>query len=468
MRVLKTKAVWLTGVILLCVCLVARAQETIWVCGYLPGWTQKSSVMGGGRLPLDEIDYDALTHIMHFSVVPKTDGSLDYDVSALSPDRIADAVAAAHAHDKPILLTVGGWGTYTGFSGAIQPATRGTLVANLVQAMEDNGYDGLDIDMEPIEDSDKDDYKAFINELHTQLQGKATPLLSRPLLTAAVMTDDVNWFAELQDKFDQMNLMTYQMSGAWPGWVTWHSGPLYNGGATFPDGVTPLPCADGLVDSFIAAGASQGKVGIGIGFFGRLWKAGDGTSTGGATEPRQSWTTAPTTEDVLYYAIMESYYEEQYYRWDDAAQNAYLSMDLAGSAADRFLSYEDESTCRKKIEYVFNKGIGGAIIWELSAGYLEGAPAGQRDPLLQAVKSAVAQNSPVYYPKKSRGCSCSVANQTPREAAGFLLPLAILLCALFLKKHLAGTQSASTPAASTARASSRATKSPSSNASKRD
>ncbi len=87
---------------------------------------------------------------------------------------------------------------------------------------------------------------------------------------------------------------------------------------------------------------------------------------------------------------MTTYYQTNRYHWDTDAQAAYLSIDNSGSANDKFISYDDEHACQAKISYARNRGLGGVMIWELGSGYRAGQPVGQRDPLLQAVKQALA------------------------------------------------------------------------------
>jgi GH18 family chitinase len=131
---------------------------------------------------------------------------------------------------------------------------------------------------------------------------------------------------------------------------------------------------------------SRGKLGIGIAFYGWIWTGGGGTSTGGAALPRQTWTTAPTTTQQSYNVIMSTYYQPSLYRWDTAAQAAYLTIDNAGSNNDQFISYDDERTCQSKVSYARNSHLGGVMIWELAQDHQAGKP----DPLLQAVKQALA------------------------------------------------------------------------------
>ena len=52
------------------------------------------------------------------------------------------------------------------------------------------------------------------------------------------------------------------------------------------------------------------------------------------------------------------------------------------------MSYDNEALCAEKVQYARAQGLGGVMIWDLGSGYLPGHPAGQREPLLAAVKRA--------------------------------------------------------------------------------
>jgi chitinase len=139
----------------------------------------------------------------------------------------------------------------------------------------------------------------------------------------------------------------------------------------------------------ISHGVKPSKLGIGIDFYGYVWSGGHGTPTGGVTEPRQSWSVDPWVQDnVPYHVIMETYYARDVARWDSLAEASYLSIDKPGSADDKFISYDNEMTCRKKVEYAARKGLGGVFIWELGGGFWRNSPNGTQDPLLQEVKRA--------------------------------------------------------------------------------
>ncbi|HKJ30593.1 MAG TPA: glycoside hydrolase family 18 protein [Balneolales bacterium] len=359
----------------------SQTSGNMWVSAYLGAWNHYAPPGGNwGNVHTNEIDWNAFTQLIYFSTTPNNDGSLSpiapYDT--FSPSRLDTIVTAAHKAKKPILFTVGGWGTHPGFSSSIQPANRQTFINNLVGLLKTWKFDGIDLDMEPINSSDVQNYTAFVKALYSALQSIKTPMLNKPMLTAATQWQP-SMYANLQDYFDQINLMTYDYSGAWPGWVTWFNSPVYNGGVTFKSNGNPLPSANQTVDEFIKGGVKASKLGIGIDFYGYIWT--------GVTKPLESWTTAPTVKaNVPYYTIINDY-PAATAQWDSKAESAYFSIN--NSSTKQFVSFDNEQSIKAKVDYVRNKKIGGLIIWELGGGFFANNPAGQKDPLLQAVKQDV-------------------------------------------------------------------------------
>jgi chitinase len=335
-------------------------------------------------MPASSIDFTALTHIIHFSLVPNSDGTLDTSGNSLTAANSSDIVSHAHAAGKKVLVCVGGAGSQAGFQGATSSVNRGAFITNLVNLMSARSYDGIDIDWEPLDPSDANQFTNFVNGLRVALNASSP----RPLLTAAIASPPTpaSLIASVQSQFDQINLMTYDLSGPYPGWVTWFNAPIYDGGFTFPSTGGLVPSTDGMVNGMTAAGVPAGKLGIGIAFYGWIWSGGTGTTTGGATSPRQSWTTAPSTTQHSYNTIISTYYQSNLYSWDSLAQSAYLSINNSGSSNDKFISYDDARTCQSKVSYARNRHLGGVMIWELAQDH----QAGQPDPLLQSIKQALA------------------------------------------------------------------------------
>lgn len=210
-------------------------NNDIWVSAYLASWKHKvaGSVNGKtwGNMFTRDIDWDAFTHLFYFSLVPNADGTLSeiQDFENVNPDRLISIIDQAHQHNKPVLITIGGFNTRDEFVSAYSDENRSQFIQNIINIVTEWGFDGVDLDIQPLQDNDDILLTTFINELYTELQKISTPLLESPLLTVAVNSRPA-FFTEIQDKFDQINITTYNMSQPFPDWVAWHNTPLYNGG----------------------------------------------------------------------------------------------------------------------------------------------------------------------------------------------------------------------------------------------
>jgi chitinase len=363
------------------------AHADLRITAYYPGYKQS-------LMPASNIDFSVVTHLIHFSVVPNSDGTIDPGQNGITAARSADVVSRAHTAGRKVLICVGGASSEPGFQGATISANLSFFVSNLVGFVSSNSYDGIDIDWEPLPSSDFNQYTNLVIALRLALNG----LSPAKLLTVAAAAyppypdfsnDEFVMYDSIQDQLDQINLMTYDLSGPYAGWVTWFNSPIYDGGATFPKSTRRLPSIDVPVNSFLSNGVAASKIGVGTPFYGFVWRGGNGTSTGGVTQPQQSWTNAPSTTAVPFSTIMSTYYQSNLYYYDTAAQAAYLSVNNPVSTNDEFISYDDEHSTEAKVSYARNNSLGGLMIWELSQDYEATAPAGQRNPLLQSVKQAL-------------------------------------------------------------------------------
>lgn len=360
-----------------------ESDSGYWVTAYLASYMHDAPGSNLGNMPTSAVDWSAMTHLIYFALKAAPDGSL-YGLGPgdpMTPAGVREIVSTGHQHGVPVLICIGGWGNYNGFSQAIRPGSRSAFVDNIVSTVVEWGFDGVDVNMEPIEPSDRNNYEAFVNELYDRLQTLETPLLSRPLMTAAVHWEP-DLIASVQDRFDQINIMTYNLSGAYTDWVTWHNSPLDNGGYRFPGYERTLPSVNKDIDEYLAAGIWPGKVGIGTHFYGFVWT--------GVSSPRERWdnNNPPHVEaEVPWSRIMDNYYHLDYYRWDDMAKAAYLSIETGGNRR-QFVSYENELTIELKSELVRERNLGGTIIWDLGGGYRSSQPAGEQTRLLQAVKES--------------------------------------------------------------------------------
>jgi chitinase len=364
------------------------AASQRWLTGYYPSYQES-------LMPPSEIDYTALTHLIHWPVLPRPNGTLDTETFGMTPDQSQTIVSGAHAAGIKVLLGIGGdteSGATKGFRAATARARRAKFVRNIVNLMRSRNYDGVDINWEDLRPKDRINFTAFFRQLRSALN-RISPGLLLTMPPAAFLGDDVTpgLVAGIQQWLDQVNIQTYVMSGPYDGWVTWFNSPLHDGGFTFPSTGGPVPSIDMLVNSFVNAGVPRSKIAIGIQFDGAVWAGGSGTDTGGVTKPRQSWVTAPTVDFMRYADIVTNFTAAQGFQafFDDVAEEPWLSHDDPDDANDRFVSYDDAEAIHQKALYLQNENLQGAFIFEITGDYLPDNPAGEQHPLLSAAKTYI-------------------------------------------------------------------------------
>jgi chitinase len=351
----------------------------IWVDAYYPVWVQRTN------LPPDKIDFSAFSQIIQFSIMPTASGDIDQsDYNAVTPAISEPVVKRAHAAGDKVIICLGGENSGPRISTAIAPTLRQEFVSSLTQFVKTRGYDGIDIDMEPIADKDIPNYVSFIHDLRRSLDSVDKNLV----LTAAAPTAPgpvPAMFARLQRQFDQINVMTYDLSGPWPGFKSWYNSSLYGNGSQFLFDTIPYPSIINVLQRYTDAGIPAPKLGIGIAFYGYAWK--------GIAAPAQPIQGA-TMNYIDYGSIMDQYYSKAVYHWDNTAHAPYLGIPNNDPSKSLFISYDDERLCREKVLYAKSHQLGGVIIFDLGAGFRPNQPSGQQDTLLKAVKKAWKETGP--------------------------------------------------------------------------
>jgi chitinase len=329
--------------------------------------------------PPSEIDWTSMSHITFATALANSNGSIDLEFyqgsTAQGASLAKDVTKRAHDAGVKAILMLGGAGN----GSAIQSAVRNNLsgfVANLVSAMTSLGFDGIDLDWE-----DDIDMPLFI-----ELAKALRIALPNAILTVPGFTINANYqsvdtsLPELIQYINQYNLMSYYPATAMAGggWLSWHNCPL--DGRTSE---TPVTIADSF-QRLVAAGVPKEKLGMGVAFYAICY-------TGGVTAPKQDTSSAsieggdnefPVSEVLAMSASSLATSR----KWDAVAQVPYLSLSAAERHGCRYVSYDDEQSLIAKGTYAKQNGYGGIIVWTISQGYLPNRAAGQRNPLMQALK----------------------------------------------------------------------------------
>jgi len=297
--------------------------------------------------------------------LPSQNGSMT--LAGGNPQLATDLIAAAHAHGVKAVASIGGADSQTDFRAATASGSITTFAANLVSLMTTTGYDGIDIDWEPM---DKADEPAVIDLANRIRQARPGALITIPIGEINVnIPPDISGFAAIAAVYDQLNIMSYGQAGAWSGWKSWHSSALYHTDSATPESI------DSTVQLYLAANVPASKLGIGIGFYGLCYSSpvtGPDQALNGATLIASDGT-------MSYANIMANYYSVGARQWDSLARVPYLSF-ASAHAPDgcTYISYDDEQSIAEKGAYVRAKGLGGVIQWELNEGYLSSAAADDR------------------------------------------------------------------------------------------
>ena len=346
-----------------------------WVTGYYVGYQR-------ALYPETSVDFSALTHVVMGTVIPQATGGIDttfYVDNTNGPRMARNLSARAHQYGRKALLMLAGAGYHDALASAASSANRARFVTNLLGAMDRLGYDGIDVDWEPVNAADMPNALALVQALR---QARPGMLLTFPVYWVGMAATVDPWYAQLAAQVDQLNLMSYEMAGNWGGWVSWHSSALAGEGSDHPSSVSSSAAR------YRAAGVPAAKLGAGLGTYGQCWQG-----VNDMRKPLSGSAGVVAGDNVMTYpTIMSSYYSAAAYKWDATAQMGYLAFSApTGPRGCTLVSYENAQSAAAKGTWVKNNGLGGAIVWTINQGHIASAPAGQQDPLLTAAYNSIVK-----------------------------------------------------------------------------
>lgn len=281
-------------------------------------------------------------------------------------------ISLVHSAGREIYPSIGGWTLSDPFSTmAADPTSRTNFARNCRNLIVEYNFDGIDIDWEypgyaahSGTPADKGNFNLLLRDISMELDKLSQETGRSYGLTAALPCGPSNIgnidITTVADYLTEFNLMTYDFHGAWDA-TTGVNSPLYDQSDDPEQGWS----VDGCVNNWIARGAPQEKLNIGLGFYGRSFREAKDMGVAHAGTDDMSW--AIDEGSPQYFNIMEQI-NSMSVQWDDETQTPYaLFTDSKGG----LVSYDNEQSICLKTEYADSRSLNGFIIWELSGDVME-------------------------------------------------------------------------------------------------
>jgi chitinase len=268
------------------------------------------------------------------------------------------------------MISIGGWTWSENFAAAAATdASRKAFASSCVTFMKQYGFDGIDIDWEyPVSGglnagtpADKQNYTALLREFRTELnaeEAKDSRTYSLSIAAPAGPSIIPNLeSAKIGGVLDWMNLMSYDFHGSWDP-ITGHNAPMTVGPKDTAAGFSITDA----VDSYLKTGFPAAKLVLGVPFYGRGWE-NVGPNASGLYQSGTAASVGTWEKGVFDYSDIKSNYLPSMTRsWDASAQVPYLY----DPALRLWISYDDAQSMKIKADYIKAKGLGGAMIWEIT------------------------------------------------------------------------------------------------------
>ncbi|KAL8592121.1 hypothetical protein ACOMHN_033492 [Nucella lapillus] len=271
------------------------------------------------------------------------------------------------------------------------------FAVNSVAYLRQYGFDGVDMDWEFPQSSQKDAYAKFFTLMRTAIEaeakktGKTALLLSLALPNNQFVARRSYDILPIAAAVDFATAMTYDFH------VynsrdsrTGYNSPLYS-----PPGESRYLSTSGMAAFYVGVGFPPSKLLLGIPTYGRSWTLANPATHGlhapaigkGDPGPKRHITGVYTYPDVCV-AIQSGAKSVS----DSQAGAAYL---YHGST---WVAYDDITTVTAKCQWARANGLGGVGVWALHLDDLDGICQGGPLPLIQAMKNSLQEEPTEVHP----------------------------------------------------------------------
>jgi putative cell wall-binding protein len=316
------------------------------IYGYLPYWEIDSGTDAYLR-------YDLLTDIALFSVGLSSSGSIVTSGTGYGPvtgSTAATIVAHAHAAGVRVDLTVTSFGLAKNSAFFRSPAAMAAAVAAISNLVKGEGLDGVNLDVELLENEDFAAYGVFVGQVRAALRAW-NPAARVSVATNGSLSGTGMAVQALKNGADRVFIMGYS----------------YRTSGSSPAGsIAPVVRADSgksltwTLDLYASKGIPSGRLLLGLPYYGRSWNTTSGdlhataTSSAGVFIPSDDLGGVPAGTAI---------------RHDTAEGSRWFAVKASNGTWTQTY-FDDPTTLRGKYGLANRRGLAGVGIWTL--GYDRG------------------------------------------------------------------------------------------------
>ncbi|MWV43018.1 chitinase [Paenibacillus sp. HJL G12] len=305
--------------------------------------------------------------ILAFAKIDKTNIYFDQDPAKNEVIKQNIKQLAAKNKNTSFILGVGGYKA-DGFSDASMDGKRYSFTENMVELVKELDLDGIDIDWEyPAFDSwnttkarpeDTKNFTHLMKELKEKLDRLPRKNKNYYLSFAAGNED---WYfknvevKKVEKYVDFINVMSYDLTGAWSD-TTGYNSNLYT-----DKNDKSKTSVDRIISLYLDHNIDPKKLLLGVPAYSYGWEnvKSDPGQQGAFSKGKPI---DINTIDLSYKTLKEKYLNQDGFKryYDDTAKTAYLYD------GNTFVTYEDQEALSAKINYIKDKHLAGAMVWEYS------------------------------------------------------------------------------------------------------
>lgn len=376
------------------------AKRRVFLC-YWGSWSHYRD--GAGKFSVGNIDASLCTHLVYAfakldnGVIAPFDPYLDLkDNYGLGMYEKVNRLKATHPHLKT-LIAIGGWneGSVKYSQMASTPAGRQRFAQSVVAFLDKHGFDGLDLDWEyPAArggvPQDKENFVLLLQELRSVLKPKGRLLTAA--VSAAASTADAAYDVPAITKYlDYVSVMAYDFFGAWNSY-TGHCSPL--GARENGSEEEKTFNVESAVKRWLGNGADPVKLVLGMPLYGRTFTLASPDNSGFLAPATGPGPAGPVTREAGYLGYNEICSQLKTSAKGKVTRDPQVVAPVA-VIGNVWIGYDDAESLTAKVQFARSLGLAGAMVWSIETDDFSGACGGGKNPLLRAIRDALASTAVV-------------------------------------------------------------------------